>query len=108
MRGFFQYKFCAYVAIFTFTMRSTFTFFTFQNRKKASKSGILEILPSWYILSLKPTGKGDCKNLIHISSVSCLFLLFNQVDEFGSYIVFSTKPCVVGTQMGTQNTYFNQ
>ena len=37
------------VAIFMFTMRSTFTFFTFQNRKKTSKSGILEMLPSWYV-----------------------------------------------------------
>ena len=31
------------------------------------KSGILEILPSWYIQSLKPKGKGDCKNLIQLS-----------------------------------------
>ena len=56
-------------AIFTFTMRSTFTFFTFQKRK-TSQSSILEILPSWYILSLKPKEKGDCKNLIHFSFMS--------------------------------------
>ena len=56
--------------IFSFTMRSTFTFFfTFQKRK-TSKSSILEILPSWYILSLKPKEKGDCKNLIHFSFMS--------------------------------------
>ena len=61
-----------------------------KTEKKQSKSGILEILPSWYILSLKPKEKGDCKNLIHLSSVSCLFIFFNLVDEFGSYIIFST------------------
>ena len=36
---------------------------------KTSKSGILEMLLSWYILSLKPKGKGDCKNLIHFMSL---------------------------------------
>ena len=46
------------------------------------------MLPSWYILSLKPKGKGDCKNFIHLSSVICLFIFFNLVDEFGSYIFF--------------------
>ena len=75
------------VAIFTFTMRSTLTFFTFQNRK-TSKSCILEMLPSWFILSLKPKGKGVYKNLIHLSSVSCLFTFFDLVDEFGPYIIF--------------------
>ena len=71
---------------YTFTMKSTFkfTFFTFQNRLK-SKSDILEILPSWYILSLKPKGKGDCKNLSYFSSVSCLFICFNLDDEFELY-----------------------
>ena len=44
------------------------------------------MLPSWYIVSLKLKGKGDCKNLIHLSSVSCLLIFFNLVDEFGSYI----------------------
>ena len=69
-------------------MRSTFTFFYIPKQKKTSTSGILEMLPSWYILSLKPKGKGDCKNLIHLSSVSCLLIFFNLVDEFGSYIFF--------------------
>ena len=63
-------------------MISTFTFLH-SKTEKTSKSGILEML-----LSLKPKGKGDCKNLIHLSSVSCLFIFFNLVDEFGSYIVF--------------------
>ena len=53
-------------------------FFTFQNRSKPSKSDIFKMLPSWYILSLKPKGKGDFKKLIHLSSVY----------EFGSYIKF--------------------
>ena len=48
------------------------------------------MLPSWYILSLKPKGKSDCKNLIHLSSISCLLIFFNLVDEYGSYIIFST------------------
>ena len=61
-----------------------------KTEKNPSKSGILEMLPSWYILSLKPKGKGDCKNLIHICSVSCLFIFFNLIDEFGSDIIFST------------------
>ena len=52
------------------------------------KSGILGILPSWFILSLKPKGKGDCKNLIHFGSVLCLFIYFNLGDVFGSYIFF--------------------
>ena len=46
------------------------------------------MLPSWYILSLNPKVKGDCKNLIYLSSVSCLFIFFNLVDEFGSFIIF--------------------
>ena len=49
------------------------------------------MLPSWYILSLKPNGKGDCKNLIHSVSVSCLFIFFNLVDEYGSYIIFFNR-----------------
>ena len=28
------------------------------------------------------------KNLIYFSSVSCLFIFFNLVDEFGTYIFF--------------------
>ena len=45
------------VAILTFTMISTFTcFFFIPKEKKTSKSVILEMLPSWYILSLKPKG----------------------------------------------------
>ena len=71
--------------MFTFTMRSTFTLFLHSKTEKTSKSGILEMLPSWYLLSLKPKQNGDCKNLIHLSSVSCLFIFFNLVDEFGSY-----------------------
>ena len=42
------------------------------------------MLLSWYILSLKPKGKGDCKYLIHLSSVSCLLIFFNLVDELVS------------------------
>ena len=71
-------------------MRSTFTFFLHSKTEKTSKSGILEMLPSWYILSLKSTGKGDCKNLIHLSSVSCHFIFFYLVNEFGSYKKNST------------------
>ena len=48
---FFSTNFALNVAIFTFTMKSTFTFFTFQNRKNPSNSDILEMLPSWYISS---------------------------------------------------------
>ena len=70
-------------------MRPTFTFFYIPKQKKTSKSGILEMLPSWYILELKPKGKGDCKNLINLSSVSCLFVSFNLVDEFRSYDFFN-------------------
>ena len=40
---------CTNVVVFSFTMRSNFTFLAFQKRKKTSKSGILEIFPSWYI-----------------------------------------------------------
>ena len=36
----------------------------------------------------KPKGKGDCKNLIHFSSVSVLLNYFNLDDEFGIYIFF--------------------
>ena len=43
------------------------------------------------LVSLKPKGKGDCKNLIHLSSVSCLFIFYNLVDEFGSYITFQLQ-----------------
>ena len=64
--------------------------FLHSKTEKTSKSGVLEMLPSWYILSLKPKGKGDCKNLIHLSSFSCLLIFFNLVDELGSYIIFST------------------
>ena len=60
-----------------------------KREKKTSKSDILEILPSWYILSLKPKGKGNCKNLIHLHSVSCIFIFFNLDDELDSYINFS-------------------
>ena len=50
--------------------------FSYSKRKKTpSKSGILEILPSWYMLSLKFKGKGDCKTVIYFSSVSCLLYL---------------------------------
>ena len=42
-----------------------------------------------YII-IKPKGKGDCKNWIHLSSVSILFILFNLDDEFGSFIIFLT------------------
>ena len=31
---------------------------------------------------IKAKGKGDCKKLIHLSSVSCLINFFNLVDEF--------------------------
>ena len=48
------------VASFSLTMRSTFTFFICQKRKKNRPNlGVSEILLSWYILSLKPKGKGD-------------------------------------------------
>ena len=46
------------------------------------------MLTSWYVLSLKPKWKGDCKKLTHLSSVSCLFIFFKLVDKFGSYIFF--------------------
>ena len=48
--------------------------FYIPKEKKTWKSGILEILPSWYILSLKLKGKCDCKNFIHFSSVSYIFI----------------------------------
>ena len=40
--------------------------FLHSKTEKTSKSGILEMLPSWYLLSLKPKGKGDCKNLTRL------------------------------------------
>ena len=64
-------------------LRLILAFFTFQKRKMP-KAGILEILHSCYILPLNPKGKGDCNNLIHFSSVSCLLIFFNLDDEFGS------------------------
>ena len=70
--------------------------FLHSKTEKTSKSGILETLPSWYILSLKPKGKDDCKNLIHFSSVLCLFIFFNLVDEFGSHNLDKRAP---GTYM---------
>ena len=79
---FFSTNIALNVSIFTLTMRSTFTFFYIPNEKKTSKSGILQILPSWYILSLKPKGKGNRKKLNQFSSVSCLFIFFNLDDEF--------------------------
>ena len=42
------------------------------------------------MLLLKPKGNGDCKNLIHFSSVSCLFIFFTLENEFWSYIIFPT------------------
>ena len=46
----------------------------FRNSKCDNKleSGILEIFPSWYILSLNPNGEGVCSNLINDNSVSNL------------------------------------
>ena len=78
---FFSTSFALYVAIFMFTMRSTFTSFTFQKRKQTSKSGILEISPS-------PKGKDDCRNLIHFSQFHVSLYFLNLDDEFGSYITF--------------------
>ena len=75
------------LSFFLFTMRSTLRFLN-SKREKTSKSGNFEILPSWYYIIITK-GKGDCKNLIHFSSVSCLFKSFNLDDEFGSYIIFS-------------------
>ena len=72
-------------------MRSTFTFFYIPKQKKTSKSGILEMLPSWYILSLKPKGKGDCKNLIHLSTgLNCQWLYLQvELDYFDDAFVYS-------------------
>ena len=42
------------VAVFAFTMRSNFTFLTFQKREKTSKSGIIEILTLWCMYSRGP------------------------------------------------------
>ena len=60
------------IAVLSFTKRSNFSFLTFQKRKTLPKLGIVEMLPSWYILSLKPKGKFDCEHLIHFNSVSCI------------------------------------
>ena len=43
------------ITIFALTMGLFITFFLISKREKASKSGILEIFPSWKILSLNPT-----------------------------------------------------
>ena len=75
------------VAIFTLTMRSTFTLHS--KTEKISKSGILEMLPSWYILSLSPKGKGDCKNLIHFSLVSCLSIFLIQLMNLDHIYFFN-------------------
>ena len=75
--------FCVYHEIYFYDF-----FLHSKTEKNPSKSGILEKVPSWYKSSIKPKGKGDCKNVIHFSSVSCLFILFNLVDEFGSYTFF--------------------
>ena len=54
------------------------------NKEKTSKSGILERLPSRYILSLNPSGYGVCRSLIHFNSVSCLLIILNLLVEFAS------------------------
>ena len=71
----FQYKFCAECChVYVYHEIYFYVFYIPKQKRKTSKPGILEILPSWYILSLKPKGKGDCKHLIHLSSVSCLII----------------------------------
>ena len=47
------------------------------------------MLPSWYILSLKPKGKCDCKKLIHLSSVSCLFIYFFFKSSWWIWIIYN-------------------
>ena len=77
------------IAIFALTMGSLLRFLI-SKREKASKSGILEIFPSWLILSLNPSGKGVCKRLIHLSSSSCLKIFLNLSVELDLCIIFST------------------
>ena len=75
------------IAIFALTMGSFITFLI-SKREKASKSGILEIFPSWKILSLSPSGKRVCKRLIHLSSSSCLKIFLNLSVELDFCIIF--------------------
>ena len=51
---------CLMLSFVLFTMRSYFTLLTFQKRRNI-KFGHFRNIPLWYILSLKPKGKGDCK-----------------------------------------------
>ena len=57
-------------------MVSNFTCFTFQKRENIKIGHFTNIAFRVYILSLKPQGKGDCKNVIRFSSVLCLFIFF--------------------------------
>ena len=64
----------------------TLRFLHSKREKKTSKSGILEIFPSLYILLLKP--QDDCKYFIHFSSVLCLsfwqgFFKFSTMTAYG-------------------------
>ena len=54
--------------------------------KSKSKSSILEILPLWYILSLKSKGKGDCKKKYPFWFSLMSLYIFNLDDEFGLLI----------------------
>ena len=55
-----------------------------QPHQSSEQSGILERLPSWYILSLNPSGYGVCRSLIHFNSVLCLLIILNLLVEFAS------------------------
>ena len=74
----FQYKFCNKSCHFYIYHEIYFYVFLHSKTEKNIKIWQLRnIAFTWYISSLKPKGKGDCKNLIHFSSVSCPFIFFN-------------------------------
>ena len=60
---FFSTDFVLNVAIYTFTMRSTFTFFTFQKRNNINIRHFINITFMVYII-IKTQRKGDSKHLI--------------------------------------------
>ena len=59
---FFSTNLALNVAIFTFTMRSTFTFLHSKRQKNNIKIGHFINVNFMVLVSLKPKGKCDCKN----------------------------------------------
>ena len=87
---FFSTNFPLNVAIFTFSMRSIFTFFTFQNRKNIKIRHCRNVTYMLYII-IKAKRKRLLQKFNQFKFSFCFFIFFNLVDEFGSYIYSEEK-----------------